>query len=213
MCVKCWLQKLDLQIWKNLTCLGFLNSEEFYQGWNFGCFWWNILSINLICCIYQNLCMTFTNVFGFLLNFSVPWKSCVKEQWPKNHFFNFFDLTSWLVTQGQTEGWIYLSPWNHARWQSPQRKTKLNLFSVLDEQIKSLKSKQSKFNFWNRLNPKFAFLWHLLTQTATWRPNHLIWTSSVTLILKAMADTVFLGPRLGVVKKNLFTLGGFFNEI
>ena len=78
--------------------------------------------------------------------------------------------------------------------------TKLNMFSVLDEQIKSLSSKQSKLNFWNRLNPKFAFLCRLLTQTATWRPNHPILTSSVTAILKAMTDTVFLGPSLGVVR-------------
>ena len=78
--------------------------------------------------------------------------------------------------------------------------TKLNVFSVLDEQIKSLSSKQSKLNFWNRLNPKFAFLCRLLTQTATWRPNHQILTLSVTAILKAMTDTVFLGPTLGVVR-------------
>ena len=90
--------------------------------------------------------------------------------------------------------------------------TKLNMFSVLDEQIKSLSSKQSKLNFWNRLNPKFAFLCRLLTQTATWRPNHPILTSSVTAILKAMTDTVFLGPTLGVVRFFLFRLGGFFNK-
>ena len=75
MCVKWWFQKFDLQILKSVTCLGFFNIKEFYQGWNFGCFWWNFLNINLICCTYQNLCMTFRNVFGFLLNFSASWKN------------------------------------------------------------------------------------------------------------------------------------------
>ena len=78
--------------------------------------------------------------------------------------------------------------------------TKLNMFSVLDEQIKSLISKHSKLNFWNQLNPKFAFLCRLLTQTATWQPNHQIMTSSFTAILNAMTGTFFLGPTLRVVR-------------
>ena len=78
--------------------------------------------------------------------------------------------------------------------------TKLNMFSVFGEHIKSLSSKQSNLNFWNRLNPKIAFLCHFLTQTATWRPNHAIFTSSVNAIWKAMTDTVFSAPSLGGVR-------------
>ena len=52
---------------------------------------------------------------------------------------------------------------------------------------------------WNhdRWHPKNAFFCRFWTQTATWRPNHTILTSSVKAILKAMIDTVFLGPSLG----------------
>ena len=78
--------------------------------------------------------------------------------------------------------------------------TNLNMFSVVGEQIRSLRSKQSKFNFWNRLHPKIAFLCRFWTKTATWRQNHTILTSSVKAILKAMINTVFLGPRKGGVR-------------
>ena len=56
--------------------------------------------------------------------------------------------------------------------------TKLSMYSVFGEQIKSLSSNQSKLNFWNRLHPKFALLCRFLTQTATWWPNHPILASS-----------------------------------
>ena len=105
MCVKWWLQKFNLPILKSVTCLGFFNIEEFYQGWNFDCFWWNSLNINLICCTYQNLCMTFTNVFGFLLNFSASWKSCVKEQWPKKSLFQLFWLNVMICHSRPKRGW------------------------------------------------------------------------------------------------------------
>ena len=122
MCGKWWLQKFDLTILKTVTCLGFFIIEEFYQGWNFGCFLWNFSNINPICCTYQNFCMTFTNIFGFLLNFSHSWISFVKENWPrKSLFHNFWLKMSWFMTQGQNEGGIYLSPWNHERWLSPLR--------------------------------------------------------------------------------------------
>lgn len=78
--------------------------------------------------------------------------------------------------------------------------TNLNMFSVVDKQIRSLSSKQSKLNFWNQLHPKIALLCRFWTQTATWRPNHTILTSSVIAILKAMIDTVFLGPSSGGVR-------------
>ena len=62
--------KLYLKILMRETCLGFFNIEEFYQSCNFGCFWWVIWNIQPTCCTYQNLCMTFLNILGFLLNFS-----------------------------------------------------------------------------------------------------------------------------------------------
>ena len=107
------------------TCLGFSNIEEFYQSCNFGCFWWISKNIKPTCCTYQNLCMTFTNILGFLLNFSTSWKSCVKEQWPKKSLFYIFDLTSGFVTRGKKKVGIYLGPWNHDRWPSQQRTHKL----------------------------------------------------------------------------------------
>ena len=157
------------------TCLVFSNIEECYRSCNFGCFGWIFSNIKPTCCTYQNLRMTFTNILGFLLNISTSWKSCVKEQWPKKSLFHIFWLEVMICDL-------------------------LNMFSDLCEQFKSLSSKQSKLNFWNRLHPKIAFLGHFLTQTATWQLNHTILTSSVKAILKAMTDTVFLGPSLGGVR-------------
>ena len=91
-CVKWWLQKFDLRILKSVTCQGFFNIEESYQGWKCGCFWWNLSNDNPICCTYQTLCMTFTKDFGFLFNFLTSWKSCIKEQWAMRFCFNFFLL-------------------------------------------------------------------------------------------------------------------------
>ena len=66
--VSMWcLQKFDLITFKSIACLGFSNVDKFYQGWNFGCFWWNFSNNNLICCTYQNL---FTTSTFFLFFFS-----------------------------------------------------------------------------------------------------------------------------------------------
>ena len=110
------------------------------------------------------------------------------------------DLTSWLVSWVQKEGGIYLSPWNYDRWLSPQRISKAEYVFSFWWKIKSSSSNQLKLNFWNWLHPKFAFLCCLLTQTATWWPNHTILTSSVKEILKALTNTFFLGPSLRVVR-------------
>ena len=87
---------------------------------------------------------------------------------------------------------------SHKSWQMTES-IKDTQISVFGAKIKSLSSKQSKLNFWNRLHPKKCILCRLLTQTATQRQNYTIFTSSVKAILKAMTDTVFLGPSLGVV--------------
>jgi hypothetical protein len=70
--------------------------------------------------------------------------------------------------------------------------TIVNMFSVVGEQIRSLSSKQSKLNFWNRLHPKIAFLCRFWTQRVKWRLNHTIVTSSVKVILKAMIKCLLL---------------------
>ena len=54
-------------------------------------------------------------------------------------------------------------------------------------------------NFWNHLLIKIAISCSLKTPTANWQPNYTILTSSVKVILKAMIDTEFLRPSLGVV--------------
>ena len=178
-------KKLYLKILMRETCLGFFNIENFYRSCNYGLFWWIFWNIKPIYCAYQNLCMTFTNILGFLLHISTSWKSCVKEQWPKKSLFWHF----WLnVPEIMIDDWVN------------KGHTNFNMFSVVGEQIRSLGCKQSKLNFWNQLHPKFAFLWHFWTQTATWRPNHTVLTSNVKAILKAMIDTFFLGPSLGGVR-------------
>ena len=88
MCVKGWSQKLDITNFKtNSMPRFFLNIEKFYQSFNFGSFWWILFTVKPICGAYQNLCMNFTNILGFLPNFFTSWKSCAKEPWPKKSFF------------------------------------------------------------------------------------------------------------------------------
>ena len=89
--------------------------------------------------------------------------------------------------------------------------TKLNMFSVYGEQIRSLCSKPSKLNFWNQLHPQIVLLCCLSTKTATWPPNHIICTKSVEAILKAMTDTVSLGSSLEGSEFILYS-GRFFQQ-
>ena len=103
----------------------------------------------------------------------------------RNHFFNIFDLTSSFMTQGQKEVGIYLSPLNHDKWLSLHTNLNFLLLLFLVKKIKSLSSKQSKLNIWNRLHAKIAFLCRLWTQIGMWRPNYTICTSNVIAILKA----------------------------
>ena len=137
MCMKWWLQKLDLKILKSLTCLRFFNIEEFYQGWNFSCFWWNFFFfyIKLICFTYQNLCMTFTNIFGLILNFSTLWKSCVKEQWPKKSLFQLFWPNVMIGHLRPKKGGLYLSPWNLTQWPNPPDNQTIQLWHQVSQQF------------------------------------------------------------------------------
>ena len=157
--------------------------------------------VKLICCSYQNLCVTFTNILGFLLNFLTSLKNCVKGQWPKKSLFPYcwrHDL--WLEAKKKEEYiWvpeILLDDLVH------KGHTMFNMLTVfVVEKMKSLCSKQSKFNFWNQVHPKIAFLCLLWTQTATWRPNYTVLTSSVKATLKAMTNTVFWHQVRGGQKK------------
>ena len=89
------------------TCLGFFNIKEFYRS-NFGCFWWNFWNIQPTCCTYQNLRMTFTNILGFLFNFSISWKSCIKDQRPKKSLFWNFWLNVMNCDSRPKRGWNIL---------------------------------------------------------------------------------------------------------
>ena len=110
----------------------------------------------------------------------------------RNHFFNIFDLTSSFMTQGQKEVGIYLSPLNHDKWLSLHTNLNFLLLLFLVKKIKSLSSKQSKLNIWNRLHAKIAFLCRLWTQIGMWRPNYTICTSNVIAILKAGQNFFYL---------------------
>ena len=102
--------------------------------------------------------------------FFTAWKSCVKEQWPKKSPFSYF------VTWGKKRVEYIWVPEIRTHYQLCKGQTKLNIYSVFGYQIKTLGNNQSNLNFWNRLHQKFVFLFRLLTQTATWQPNHLILT-------------------------------------
>ena len=52
------------------------------------------------------------------------WTKFMSRNDLRNQVFKKFDLISWFVTWDQKEGGIYLSPWNHDRWLSPQRTKK-----------------------------------------------------------------------------------------
>ena len=46
------------------------------------------------------------------------------------------------------------------------------------------------------MKPKIAFLCSLSTQTATWQPNHEIFTSIIKALLKAITNTLFFWDQL-----------------
>ena len=125
--------------------------------------------------------MTFTNVFGFLVNSSASWTSCVKGQW----LFHLFWLNVMIchLRQKRVNIFEYLKL-------CQMTESAKDIWSWICFQFLSLSSKQSKLNFWNWLNPKLAFLCRLLTQTPTWWPNHPILTSSVTSIMKTMTNQI-----------------------
>ena len=106
-----------------------------------------------ICCLYQNLCMTFTNILGFLLNFSTSWKSCVKRQWPKKSLFQkcWFNVmlcdSTWVKVKKSVEYLYSLKSWYIYDWVHKGH-PKLNMFPVFSKQIKSLKVPGHKIILW-----------------------------------------------------------------
>ena len=88
--------------------------------------------------------------------------------------------------------------------------TKLNMFSVVGEQIRSLSSKQSKLNFWNQLHPKIAFyaiFWHKQP------PDDQ--TIQFDLNCRCNSESydrhVFFGTKFRGGQSLLFSVRGFFN--
>ena len=63
------------------------------------------------CCAHQNLCVTFTNILGFLLNFSTSWKSCVKELRPKKTLFQHFWRTVMIYDSRPKREW-HIKDWS-----------------------------------------------------------------------------------------------------
>ena len=136
-------------------------------------------------------CTFATNILGFHLNFSTSWTSFVKEQWPKKSLFWHFWLYVIIFESMPKWGWINLRSLKSYLMTNSTRDTQIWIcFFVVGEQFRSLSSNQSKLNFWNQLHTKIALLCRSWTQTATWRPNHTILTSSLLAILKAMINTV-----------------------
>ena len=69
----------------------------------------------------------------------------------------------------------------------------------------------SSWQNFSKANSIIVFLGPLLTQAATWQPNHNILTSSGNAILKATYNT-FFGTKFGGRQTFIFTLGGFYNK-
>jgi hypothetical protein len=97
------------------------------------------------------------NVFGFLLNCSTSWKSCVKEQRPHLciTFTFLFYLTSWFVIWGLKEGGIYfesLKSWLMTA--SAQDKQRWIFFRLLVNKLRAYAVKAVKVDLLKQTTPK-----------------------------------------------------------
>ena len=63
-------KKLYLKILMKVTCLGFPTLKNFTKVPTMAASGEFLKNIKPTCCTYQNLCMSFMNILGFLLNFS-----------------------------------------------------------------------------------------------------------------------------------------------
>ena len=79
--------KLYRKIWVRVTCLIFLNIEEFYRSCNFVFFWWIFFSVKPYMLYISKSSYDLCKYFRFFLNFSTSCKRLVKEQWPKKSLF------------------------------------------------------------------------------------------------------------------------------
>ena len=57
------------------------------------------------CCRHQYLCMTYTNILGFLLNFITWLTSWVNEQWPKKSHCQNKLINVMICDSGAKGGW------------------------------------------------------------------------------------------------------------
>ena len=195
------------------TCLGFFNIEIFYQSCNFGSFWGIFNNIKPLCCTYQNLCITFTNILVFLLNFSTSWKNCVKAQWLKKSLFWHFWLNVTICELRPKRGWNilrYLKSW------------------YMTESTKDTPIWICFFCFWwtNQEPKQLTVKVELLKQTTPkncifmlflWANSHLM-TKPYNFDIKCKSNSESYDQHSFFVTKfmggqtNLLTVGGFFQR-
>ena len=108
---------------------------------------------------HKNLCMTFTNIFGFSSIFQYHEIIVKRKKDQKKFLFLNFWLIVRIYDSRPNKGGIYIwvpqiliDDWVQ------KGHTKLNLFPVFVDQILRLCCKQSKFNFWIWIHPKIKLL-------------------------------------------------------
>ena len=155
--------------------------------------------------------MTFTNLFGLLLNFSTSWKSCVKEQWPKKYFFFILTKCHDLLLEAKQRVEYFWVPEIMTDDWVRKGQTKLGRYSLFGKQIKSLSIYQSKLNFWNRLDPKIAFLYHCWHKQPPDDQTIQFW-HQVSKQFWKIWQTRFFWRKFKGGQNFLFTVRGFYNE-
>ena len=93
MCVKWWFQKFNFKILENVTCLVFSTLENFIKVATLAASGEIFKFFPHKCCIYQNLCMSFMYIFGFLLIFYNIMKNLCKQANTQEITLSKFGLT------------------------------------------------------------------------------------------------------------------------
>ena len=174
----------------------------------------DFFNIKPLRCTYQNLFIAFTDIFAyFLLLFSTSWKICVKEQWPKNHFFVKF-LTNVMICDDRPKRGCNIFE-SLESWQIAEsvKVTQIWIcFKFLVNRSRASFSKHSKLNFWNQLHPKIAFVCCLLTQIVTWKPSIQFWHQVSKRFWKLWLKQFLFGKKFRRDQIISFTVLGFPNE-
>ena len=95
----------------------------------------------------------------YIIFFRIMKKLC-KRALTKKIFFFLSKLLNWRpdLWLKAKKGEIYLSPWNHDKWMSPQKTHKVEYVSIFLKQTMSLCSKQSKFTFGSDYTKKYTIM-------------------------------------------------------